>query len=64
MTAALADHLMAGRVRDEMGKSFHRHRVAVANMRRHGIAEGHEFETSDGVPGCAGGGLFRRRHRG
>ena len=43
MAAALADHLVAGCVRDEMGKPFHRHRVAIADVRRHGVAEGHEF---------------------
>jgi hypothetical protein len=38
--APLADHLVAGRVRDQMGESFHRDGIAVANGGFHGLGEG------------------------
>src|SRR5882762_318863 len=41
--AALADHLVAGGVRNEMGEAFHRERVAVADIGLHGGRQGHEL---------------------
>ena len=39
MLSALADHLMAGGVRNEMGEAFHRHHVAVADDGLDGLGE-------------------------
>src|SRR3979490_3522680 len=41
--AALADDLVAGGVRNEMGEAFHRERVAVADIGLHGGRQGHEL---------------------
>ena len=41
--AALADDLVAGGERDEMGETLHRHRVAVADRGGDSVGEGHEL---------------------
>ena len=61
MPLALADHLVAGRMGNEMGEPLHRHRVAVANIRLHGGGKGHEFGHRNAfraglVAGYLGGG--------
>ena len=43
MLAALADDLVAGGMRDQMGEAFHRHRVAVADGGFHGLGERQEY---------------------
>ena len=46
---ALADHLMAGGERDEMGEAFHGHRVAVAQIGGDGVGEGEELSHGGGL---------------
>lgn len=43
---ALADHLVAGGVRDQVGKAFHCHAIAICDQLCHGLGQGNDVGHS------------------